>query len=269
MARSHSFWKGPSRHCKKLCLRAWPKDTSTHQSVKQHLLSKDAAACIAATSRHINRHERHERHERQERHGNCSSFPGSRSSRLSFEFVNHLYPKSKAPHSANQEIAKMKGSGRVFFVLSRRAPTTLTNLVLQANMVARFCTVAADVVCKALWNLRIEVPQPKETRKLDTAHCKTIDRIDASQKNIEEYDTSSEFDGLSKGAQNQRTLKINGWLSEQFIIIKFAQLQDLWSFSTWSGHFADDIPILAANPFKVWAPVWESPSFKHKPNRLK
>ena len=95
MARSHSFWKGPSRHCKKLCLRAWPKDTSTHQSVKQHLLSKDAAACIAATSRHINRHERHERHERQERHGNCSSFPGSGSSRLSFEFVNHLYPKSK------------------------------------------------------------------------------------------------------------------------------------------------------------------------------
>ena len=170
MARSHSFWKGPSRHCKKLCLRAWPKDTSTHQSVKQHLLSKDAAACIAATSRHINRHERHERHERQERHGNCSSFPGSGSSRLSFEFVNHLYPKSKAPHSANQEIAKMKGSGRVFFVLSRRAPTTLTNLVLQANMVARFCTVAADVVCKALWNLRIEVPQPKETRKLDTAN---------------------------------------------------------------------------------------------------
>ena len=115
MARSHSFWKGPSRHCKKLCLRAWPKDTSTHQSVKQHLLSKDAAACIAATSRHINRHERPERHERQEHHGNCSSFPGSGSSRLSFEFVNHLYPKSKAPHSANHEIAKMKGSGRVFF----------------------------------------------------------------------------------------------------------------------------------------------------------
>jgi hypothetical protein len=115
----------------------------------------------------------------------------------------------------------------------------------------------------------LKCPSPKRRENWIQHIAKPSIVLTHRQKNIEEYDTSSEFDGLSKGAQNQRTLKINGWLSEQFIIIKFAQLQDLWSFSTWSGHFADDIPILAANPFKVWAPVWESPSFKHKPNRLK
>ena len=48
--------------------------------------------------------------------------------------------------------------------------------------------------------------QKDEKTEYIIEHCKTIDCIDTSQKNIEDYDTigDSEFDGLSKGAQNQK-----------------------------------------------------------------
>ena len=116
---------------------------------------------------------------------------------------------SPKKQSTVSESRKRQGNGRVFFGPQPHSSHHLNQLG-SAGKHGRKVLYSCGRCCKALWNLRIQVPQPKRTRKLNTSNIAkpsiVLTHHKKTSKTMILLDTigSSEFDGLSKGAQNQK-----------------------------------------------------------------